>query len=115
MSGLLSPQRLWQGEPGECFEDGSHFCSVFSGVLGGGFFAFCFVELRVSERSAFRAPREPEGPACTWRGTPAKGEAQAGQPKAALLPLPKCSLQGAHLCSSLGAALTGCNLQQGKL
>lgn len=36
MSGLLSPQRLWQGEPGECFEDGSHFCSVFSGVLGGG-------------------------------------------------------------------------------
>lgn len=95
---------------------------IFAAYLAGcweGFFALCFVELRISERSAFRAPREPEGPVCTWRGTLAKGEAQAGQPKAALLPLPKCSLQEAHLCSSLGAALTvshsGSNLQQGKL
>lgn len=31
MSGLLSLERLWQGESWECFEDGLHFCSVFSG------------------------------------------------------------------------------------
>lgn len=31
MSGLLSLERLWQGEPRECFEDGLHFCRIFSG------------------------------------------------------------------------------------
>lgn len=31
MSGLLSLERLWQGQSRECFEDGLHFCRIFSG------------------------------------------------------------------------------------
>lgn len=77
MSGLLSRQR----EPRECFEDGSHFCSVFSGGGEGGVFALCFVELRISERSAFRAPREPEGPACTWHGALQQKKLRQDSPK----------------------------------
>lgn len=93
MSGLLSLERLWQGESWECFEDGLHFCSVFSGRV---FFSFAlrFVELCLGGRSAFGLPREPEGPACTWhtsipapfgtapRPVGTKAAAQAGQQNA---------------------------------
>jgi len=56
MSGLLSLERLWQGEPRECFEDGLYFCRIFSRQ-------FILSLLCGAVRgSAFRIPREPEGP-----------------------------------------------------
>lgn len=109
LSGLLSRQR----EPRECFEDGSHFCSVFSGGKGVSLLSALWSCTSVRDRLSV-LPGAGGTRLHLARRSAAK-EAQARQPKAALLPLPKRSPQGAHPCSSLGAALTvshsGCNLR----
>ena len=93
MSGLLSLERLWQGESRECFEDGLHFCRIFSGhFLLSSFVEQCEISLRY--------PPGARGTACTWHrsiraafGTApcplqTKEKAQAGQQNAVSPVLP---------------------------
>lgn len=66
--------------PGNALKTVHIFAAYLAGGEGG-VFALCFVELRISERSAFRAPREPEGPACTWHGALQQKKLRQDSPK----------------------------------
>lgn len=89
---------------------------IFAAYLAGGCFLLSALWSCASVRDQLSVlPGSRRDPLAPGTALSSKRRRQAGQPKAALLLLPNCSLQGAHLCSSLGAALivshSGCNLQ----